>query len=79
MGKRNGNTILSDLYCVECGFHMTIQRKKCKSREKGHLKTMWCCKCGKERKFIEVRGRDFLLSNVINFEIEGGNIYEKKI
>ena len=33
----------------------------------------------KERKFIEVRGRDFLLSNVIDFEIKGGNIYEKKV
>lgn len=64
MYKRGTNAALSDMYCEHCGFHMIVPRKRSQTREKSHMKTMWCCRCKTEQRFIEVREKDFVLSHV---------------
>lgn len=44
---------MSDLVCTECGEVMKIPRKEI--RETHHIKDMYCYRCKKETKFIEVR------------------------
>lgn len=65
MYKRGRNMAMSDLYCSECGCHMTVPRSYKNTREKGHKKKLWCYQCKKEVNFIEVREKDFILTHVI--------------
>ena len=53
----------SDFYCTKCKSKITLPRIY-QTREKGHIKTMWCYKCKAEENFVEVRERDFILENV---------------
>ena len=56
---RKQSTYMTDLICSDCGNMMTISRKTCKSRGKFHIKDMYCVKCDKETKFIELINADF--------------------
>lgn len=44
---------ISELRCTECGAVFPIPRKKHARREQGHIKDLWCYKCGKITKFKE--------------------------
>lgn len=48
----------SRLLCEECGNEMLIPRKRGWRREKGHVKHMYCYKCGKVTGFIEGVAKD---------------------
>lgn len=65
MYKRGRNQAISDMYCVKCGGHMTVPRPRRKAREKSHLKDMYCPYCKTESKFLEVREKDFILTQVV--------------
>lgn len=65
MYKRGKNIAMSDMYCVKCGGHMTVPRSRRQTREKSHLKDMYCPYCKVESKFREVREKDFILAHVI--------------
>lgn len=61
--KRGRGMTLSDLYCEKCGLKMTVPRQRGNTREKGHLKTMYCVICKVETQFLEVRQRDYTIEN----------------
>lgn len=41
--------------CTECGQEMYVPRKKKRQREVGHIKDLYCIKCGRITKFREMR------------------------
>lgn len=45
---------MTDLYCTECDFKMTIPRRESLQKETGHIKHMYCAECKKVRAFEEV-------------------------
>lgn len=49
---------ISNFQCVECGNMFPLPRPKAKSREKGHIKDLWCPCCRKKVKTMEIRFRD---------------------
>ena len=51
----------SDMICPECGKKFPIIRIASKTREKNHIKDLYCPYCKKEQKFLEVRSIDFML------------------
>lgn len=51
-GRRNWYNI-STMVCPVCGTEMPIPRKHAKSREKGHIKDLYCPTCKKIQKFKE--------------------------
>jgi len=72
------NYLTSDFYCTQCGNRgIPIARKDNKIREPGHLKKLFCLKCGTYTNHVECRGfgrythEDFLI------EFEKGNFNSK--
>lgn len=57
---RKAKMCSSDLICPECGNIMTIARGKFEIREKYHIKDLYCIKCNKVTKHIELRQADML-------------------
>ena len=53
-------TYMTDLICSNCGNIMTIPVKKGKVREKYHVKDMYCFRCNRETKFIELIDVDII-------------------
>lgn len=51
MRKRTNTVVYGELYCTVCNQRMVIPRRS--PRSQGHIKTMWCGRCGAERDFIE--------------------------
>lgn len=50
---KGGAMYYSSLICNKCGLIMTIPRYKCDKRKEGHIKTMYCVKCGDTQDFTE--------------------------
>lgn len=74
-----GFNLDSEFYCCKCGNKgMPVIRKKGKEREAGHLKKLYCLKCGCEVNHAECKPwtkyeyEDFLL------EFEHGNFDEEQ-
>lgn len=76
---RNNFSSSSDFYCVICGTKgIPILRQKGKERCAGHLKKLFCIKCGKEtnhaecKEFTKYSYKDFSFEyNYGNFTKEG--------
>lgn len=51
---------ISRFICSECGMVVPLPRKKSRPREDGHIKSIWCPKCGGKRKFNEVKETEFI-------------------
>ena len=51
---RKTSFLLSSLKCQECGNEISIPRRLDRVRKKGHIKTMYCPYCQKERDFEEL-------------------------
>lgn len=49
----------SYLYCIRCHTRNTIIRPKGRSRERGHIKTLYCITCKENTPHIEKRDHDF--------------------
>lgn len=45
--------VLSTLICPKCGLRLEIPRRVDRRRKEGHIKDIYCIKCGKMQKFIE--------------------------
>ena len=59
----------SEFYCCKCGTKgIPIARKKGKAREAGHLKKLYCLKCGEETNHVECK--EFTHYNKADFEFE---------
>nr|DAN11214.1 MAG TPA: DNA-directed RNA polymerase [Herelleviridae sp.] len=43
----------SKLHCKECGNIFSVPRKQSKRREHGHIKDLYCIKCGCTTKHVE--------------------------
>lgn len=72
-----------EFYCTQCGSRgIPIPRRKGAEREAGHLKKLFCLKCGKEVNFCEIKPfaqnytyDDFLLEfEYHNFDENGNRI-----
>lgn len=50
---------LSMMICPECGKSFPIMRNHGQHRERGHIKDIWCPFCKEDRKFMEIRKRDY--------------------
>lgn len=48
-------TILNDFYCINCGFKMTLPRKRGHQHKRGHLKKCYCVGCKQVMNFYEVK------------------------
>ena len=47
---------MSDFYCTQCGSKgLPVWRKRGAEREAGHLKKLFCLKCGKETNHVECK------------------------
>lgn len=44
---------ISTLECPECGLKMYVPRPKNKKRANGHIKDIYCVRCGKKTKYVE--------------------------
>lgn len=49
--RKRTNTIYGELYCTVCNQRMVIPRRGL--RKQGHIKTMFCGRCGVVRDFVE--------------------------
>ena len=49
--KRGAKVFYGELYCPVCGTRMVIPRRGL--RKQGHIKTMFCGRCGVVRDFVE--------------------------
>ena len=51
-----GNKTPDRFFCTQCGQEgIPIVRPKCKEREAGHLKNLYCIYCKKETNHVEIR------------------------
>ena len=71
-----GNLIINNFYCVKCGFRMQLPRQKCKKRETGHLKQLYCCHCKEEVNFVECNDTSYSYLNYIEDKANG--VFEGK-
>lgn len=54
--RRRKYTVTSDFYCTVCGTKaMMLPRVHGQQRENGHIKDIYCFKCGKVQKMKEVK------------------------
>ena len=49
--RKRTNTIYGELYCTVCNQRMVIPRRT--PRSQGHIKAMFCGRCGVVRDFVE--------------------------
>ena len=49
--RKRTNTVYGELYCTVCNQRMVIPRRT--PRSQGHIKTMFCGRCGDMRDFVE--------------------------
>jgi len=53
---------VSIFYCQYCNCITSMLRKKCKRKEKNHIKHLYCCKCKLVTPHLEVRDCDHVLN-----------------
>ena len=70
--------VTSDFYCTRCCSRgIPISRKKGQQREPGHLKRLFCLKCGKEVNHVEIKTTGEYTLNHFLTEKEYGNFDEE--
>lgn len=57
--RRHSFTI-SQFVCPDCGLVVPLPRGKNRPRENGHIKDIWCARCGEIRKFKEIKNDEFI-------------------
>lgn len=76
MGKRN--IVMSEFYCTLCGAKgLPVWRQAGKEREAGHLKKLFCLKCGKETNHAECKEYTHYQFEDFKIEYEYGNFTEE--
>lgn len=51
---------ISRFICLDCGIIVPLPRNKCRPRESGHIKDIWRPRCGRVKKFKEVKAEEFV-------------------
>lgn len=51
----NRNLEISQFVCPDCGLIMPLPRRHGKERETGHIKDLFCPRCGKIEKMLEYK------------------------
>lgn len=75
----SGFSLESEFYCCKCGTKgIPIARKKGKAREAGHLKKLYCLKCGEETNHAECKEFTHYSKRDFDFEREYGNFDENQ-
>ena len=75
----SGFSLESEFYCCKCGTKgIPIARKKGKAREAGHLKKLYCLKCGKETNHAECKEFTHYSKTDFEFERQYGNFDENQ-
>ena len=75
--SRQKATFSSDFYCTKCGKKtIPLARKVCMTREKGHLKKLYCYHCKREVNCVEVRGFGEYTIEDFRFEFDNKNFDE---
>lgn len=54
------NLIFNDFYCLNCGFRLTLPRKRGHQTERAHLKKCYCPGCKHTINFYEVKDSEDL-------------------
>ena len=69
----------STFYCIKCGTKgIPIVRKRGKAREAGHLKKLYCLKCGKEINHVECKEFTHYTKHDFDLERKYGNFDENQ-
>lgn len=78
MSKYNVKQLISnDFYCTQCGSKsFNILRKRGQERESGHLKKLYCLKCGCQTNHCEVKPWTKYGYSDFKLEYEYGNFDE---
>ena len=69
----------NEFYCTQCGSRgLNVWRKRGAEREPGHLKKLFCFKCGKETNHVEIKefAQKYSYNDFVN-EFEYGNFNEE--
>lgn len=78
MGKHN--IVMSEFYCTQCGTKgLPVWRRRGNEREAGHLKKLYCLKCGKETNHAECKEYTHYQFEDFKTEFEYGNFTEEGI
>ena len=56
--KTKNSCSISNFICPDCGGVFPLPRISGKSRGRGHIKDLWCPRCKKIVKTIEIREKD---------------------
>ena len=67
------NIVISTCVCPKCNGEMFVPRKLNKTRNKGHLKKLWCPFCKKIRNMMEFRETKEYAKNML-----GELLYEEE-
>ena len=71
------NTEESEFYCTQCGCKgIPVQRKRGQFREAGHLKKLFCLKCGIQTNHVECKPFTKYSFEDFKIEFEYGNFNE---
>lgn len=80
MPKQKNFIVDNEFYCVDCGSKgIPVVRRKGAERGAGHLKKLYCLKCGREVNHVECipwtkyTHEDFLIERELNNFDEEGN------
>lgn len=69
-----GKIIIDDFFCTQCGSRgIPIPRRKGAERESGHLKRLFCLKCGCEINHVECRSGSKYTYDDFKLEFDYGN------
>ena len=75
----SGFSLESELYCCKCGTKgIPIARKKGRERGAGHLKKLYCLKCGEETNHAECKEFTHYSKADFEFERQYGNFDENQ-
>ncbi len=76
MGRQN--VVMSEFYCTQCGNKgLPVWRRAGKEREAGHLKKLFCLKCGRETNHAECKESTHYQFSDFKIEFEYGNFTEE--
>jgi len=59
--QRRNNIYRGSRFVGDCGIIIPLPRMS-RQREKGHIKDLWCPKCGKVHGFKEVKSNEFIMT-----------------
>ena len=72
----NQSTSLVRCFCTNCQFEMPIAKKQSKRKEPGHLKKLFCIRCGDQHNFVEIHENSSYTLDIFKKEFELKNFVD---